>query len=398
MLPHPPIFILSCYRSGSTLLRFVLDSHPEVCCPPELSFGQAAETLTHLYSGVHGRRYTGAGEAPAPVLDAVRNLLSTVAEGVLASQGKSRFCEKSPSNVLYLPLLDALFPGARWLCLYRQARDVISSTIEMHASIPELARFVYDARGDLVTAFAGSWIEWTGIMLELEKAHPESCFRLRYEDLVANPRDRTAEAFAFLGLDYEPALVDSVFQRPHAAGREDPYIRFSASIHAQSVGAGGKLSLDHLRSDLRERLDQLLCDLGYTAARGTDPALEPDRESGSCEWLLGVHLPRQIRKYPELVETVDTAFRLIVKDTKTRDWLIDLRAGRAQVLPGGTGANFTVEAAAADLLAIARGRLNPRRIFEEGRLKIAGKYDPEALPGLARLLHLPDDAEIGSYE
>ncbi|MGH9939155.1 MAG: sulfotransferase, partial [Blastocatellia bacterium] len=41
----PPIFILSCPRSGSTLLRYVVDTHPEICCPVELRFGALCERL-----------------------------------------------------------------------------------------------------------------------------------------------------------------------------------------------------------------------------------------------------------------------------------------------------------------------------------------------------------------
>lgn len=396
MLSHPPIFILSCYRSGSTLLRYVLDSHPEVYCPPEISLGQTAEALAHFFAGLQGRSFNDVAEqAPAAVLDPVRSALSAAAEAALERCGKSRFCEKSPSNVLYLPLLDKLFPEARLLCLYRHVSDVVSSTIKMHPGIPELMRYVYAAKGDLVTAFVSSWVEWNGILLEQEKAHPGRCFRLCYEDLVADPRGRAAEVFAFLGLHYEPALVDSVFQRPHAGGREDPYIRFSASIHSQSVGGGRKLSLDHVRSELRERMEKLLHEFAYSD-RGADPATEVGRENESCEWLLGVHLPRQIQRHPEVVESVNSVFRLVVKDGETRDWLVDLRAGRARVVPGGTGADFTVEASAADLLGIARGRLNPRKVFQEGRLGISGKFDPEALPGLVRLLHLPAEAESGS--
>ena len=34
----PPIFVLGVYGSGTTLLRYVLDSHSRICCPPESDF------------------------------------------------------------------------------------------------------------------------------------------------------------------------------------------------------------------------------------------------------------------------------------------------------------------------------------------------------------------------
>src|ERR1700681_4624546 len=270
MLSQPPVFILSCYRSGSTLLRYVLDSHPEVYSPPELSIGQTAELLGHFLAGLEGSRFDPerAEAMPPRVLERIRGVLATAAAEALERKGKRLFCEKSPSNVLYLPLLEALFPSARYLCLHRHARDVVTSTIKMHAGIPELARYVYAEKGDLVTAFVSYWTEWTSSLLAFEHAHPGRCCRLRYEDLVADPRRRAAEIFTFLGLAWDPGLIDSVFDRPHDEGREDPYIRFSTGIHANSIGAGQGLSLSHVRGELLRRMEAALEALGYPGEWG----------------------------------------------------------------------------------------------------------------------------------
>jgi hypothetical protein len=71
---------------------------------------------------------------------------------------------------------------------------------------------------------------------------------------------------------------------------------------------------------------------------------------------------------------------------------VDLRAGRAGVVPGGTDAPCRLQASAADLLGIARGGLNPRKAFEDGRLGIEGDFDFRALPALVQLLYLPQGA------
>ncbi len=46
-LTKQPIFILSCVRSGSTMLRCIIDTHPNLCSPGHLSLGPLC---THLYS------------------------------------------------------------------------------------------------------------------------------------------------------------------------------------------------------------------------------------------------------------------------------------------------------------------------------------------------------------
>ena len=44
-----PVFVLSASRSGSTLLRFVLDSHPDLACPPETGVTAACAGLMHSW-------------------------------------------------------------------------------------------------------------------------------------------------------------------------------------------------------------------------------------------------------------------------------------------------------------------------------------------------------------
>jgi len=33
-----PVFLIGCHRSGTTLMRYLLDAHPNLACPPESKF------------------------------------------------------------------------------------------------------------------------------------------------------------------------------------------------------------------------------------------------------------------------------------------------------------------------------------------------------------------------
>ena len=46
---YPPVFVLCCARSGSTLLRYMLDTHPDVCCPPELHLSDLCLKLMWVF-------------------------------------------------------------------------------------------------------------------------------------------------------------------------------------------------------------------------------------------------------------------------------------------------------------------------------------------------------------
>lgn len=43
--PASPIFIVGCQRSGTTMLRLILDSHPRISCGPETRFLEDMERI-----------------------------------------------------------------------------------------------------------------------------------------------------------------------------------------------------------------------------------------------------------------------------------------------------------------------------------------------------------------
>ena len=52
--PGPPVFVLCHGRSGSTLLRFLLDAHPQLACPPETNLPAMAAQLATVWSLIEG--------------------------------------------------------------------------------------------------------------------------------------------------------------------------------------------------------------------------------------------------------------------------------------------------------------------------------------------------------
>jgi Sulfotransferase family len=54
-----PVFVLCMGRSGSTLLRFLLDAHPELACPPETSLPALCAQLAVVWSLIEGAPLSG---------------------------------------------------------------------------------------------------------------------------------------------------------------------------------------------------------------------------------------------------------------------------------------------------------------------------------------------------
>ncbi len=245
--PGEPILILSCYRTGSTLLRYILDAHPEVYAPPELYLGEAARYQAIFACGLAGMRYEPdhIEKVPAAVLERVRVVLAGPLDEGAAQHGKRVWCEKTPSNLapINIGLLRRLLPAARKVCLHRHCLDVAQSLLKM-MELAELQPFLAASRGLELAAVVDYWNERTATLLEIESEDASRCHRVRYEDMVAEPARVISGLFGFLGLPWDEGLLTAAFQVQHDKGLQDHYIGFTHSIHAGNVGAGRALALD----------------------------------------------------------------------------------------------------------------------------------------------------------
>jgi hypothetical protein len=87
-----PVFVLCMARSGSTLLRFLLDAHPDLACPPETSLPALCTRLAVVWSLIEGAPLAAErGDAPPQVPEAavkgIRRMLDEMAGSYLARRG-----------------------------------------------------------------------------------------------------------------------------------------------------------------------------------------------------------------------------------------------------------------------------------------------------------------------
>jgi protein-tyrosine sulfotransferase len=85
-----PIFIFSCERSGSTLLRFILDTHPYVCCPGQLYLGPLCQSLytSAYYSIAQLQKDSTESEKELVVIGEVRRIVSDMLERYAHGKGQ----------------------------------------------------------------------------------------------------------------------------------------------------------------------------------------------------------------------------------------------------------------------------------------------------------------------
>lgn len=142
-----PFFIVGSARSGTTLVRMILNSHPGVAVPPESRFivelwrGEKAvdvgETLAALAAHPRFQLWSlpieKVREQLGPTARAPYAEIMTAAYTAYAkSRGKTRWGDKTPRYVQHIPLLAELFPDARFVHIIRDGRNVALS----YADVP----------------------------------------------------------------------------------------------------------------------------------------------------------------------------------------------------------------------------------------------------------------------
>ncbi len=246
-----PFFLVGSERSGTTLLRLMLAHHPRIECAPEFEF-------------LVERMPDGEGW---PELEPYRDWLATnrifvphaleidrsLDYPALARSFLGQFCARSRKPIRgatchkHFDRLLRLWPEARFVHLVRDGRDVARSCVAM-------------GWAGNVWHGAERWIAAERLWDALRARVPAGRrFELRYEDLVQSPERELARLCAFLGEEFEPAMLD--YARDSSYERPDP--RLIGQWRRKL--APGELAL------LETRIGSLLRERGYEAS-GVGPA------------------------------------------------------------------------------------------------------------------------------
>lgn len=194
-LPIP--FIVGVPRSGTTLLRLMFDSHPDLCIPPETHF--LLELLRQNPNNIHDFIQLLEKTPTFPDFDIesddlmqfissseniyrfdLSKTIEKFYEFYSIRNNKKRFGDKTPAYLLAMPGIQLLFRGrARFIHIIRDGRDVFLSL-----------RDKWFGPGDDLVGAAQYWRS------RIEQArydslslHPDSYIEVKYEDLVRQPEN-----------------------------------------------------------------------------------------------------------------------------------------------------------------------------------------------------------------
>jgi hypothetical protein len=285
----PAPFLVSAGRSGTTLLRMMLDSHPEVAIPPETEFipevaaacREAEDPADAFLESVtsHWRfrdlqldRQALAREvsalSPFDFAAGIRCLYGLYA----AKFGKRRWGDKTPFYRAHMPLVQRLVPEARFVHVIRDGRDVALSITPLWFgpdSIEETASY------------------WRDIVGEIREGgrRLDAYLEVRYEDLILETEPTLRRICDFVDLPFDRAMLDYHRRAPErvrevitdyrdAAGHLIADVRRRREIHSLLSDPPRADRIGRWRSEMAAedvaRFDAvagtLLSDLGYEVA------------------------------------------------------------------------------------------------------------------------------------
>lgn len=258
-----PIFLLCGARTGSTLLRYILNAHPNICCPPELHLYKLANMLHHIY-GCSPALPPGDGAVEAKVRADIDRIMGEF----VVSDGKGRWCDKSVNSIARIELIQALYPGAKYICLYRNCTDQVLSALEVLEKNPGgerygLDEFLRKAGKDTVGGLIDYWIWFSSRALKFEREQPDKCHRITYEALVANPEAEARALCEFLGEDYIQNFASTALMGEKTPGPGDHKIMKTNAVHQQSINKSGSLGKKSFTPKRLKQLEQINKALGY---------------------------------------------------------------------------------------------------------------------------------------
>jgi hypothetical protein len=272
----PPLFVLGVSRSGTTMLRVILDRSRGIAIPDETFF---VPQLAHRHRGIVDptelvedlRRLPrlAAWEIGADDLAArlrpgmtISQALDAVFSAYAAKHDKPRWGEKTPMYMRHLGLIDRLFPDAQYVHLIRDGRDAALAFLDMPEGV--VTRTWAHPRSP-----AGFACEWRTEVVRARglgrRVGSSRYLEIRYEDLVADTEAVVRSVCSFAGLSFDPEMLDyagavDVSAKPHHQRLLQPPTRGVRDWRTQ-MSRDDALAFEAIAGDL-------LAELGYELLDG----------------------------------------------------------------------------------------------------------------------------------
>lgn len=266
------IVVLGVPRSGTTLVRRLLNAHPNIACPGETCILSACARFMHSETVADGLEFgvvnglSFAGFSQEEILHRLRNFAFSFHNEYAQAQGKNRWAEKTAVDIFHLERIEELCADqVQFVCVVRHGLDVVCSLREFSdrgfTYLSEIHEYVKQYP-IAVEGFAHAWVNANQSLLEFIARHSENAILVRYEDLVSETESEVQRVFEFLNERVDDELISTALARPKQTGLGDWKTYQRNTISETSIGRWKGLP-PFLVNSLAEICNRTLEALGY---------------------------------------------------------------------------------------------------------------------------------------
>jgi hypothetical protein len=275
-LAAPPIFVVGMHRSGTTWVFDMLASHPQVAGVFESGMFSTNLGLAPLFAADHwypdqddrlesDRRFFGASFRLNQLIDReelIRDARQLSGRWLgRALEPEHRYLvEKTPQHLATMPTIAELFPGAAFIHVIRDGRDMVVSRQAAARSWPGL-----QSRSVNVGETAALWASGVTAAREAAESGGLRYTEIRYERMRSAPTDGLRELFEFCAIPADEELVARI--------RDQTSLSKQQRAEGDAFRRRGEIGEWRERFGLRDRLrfdraaGSMLVELGYEASR-----------------------------------------------------------------------------------------------------------------------------------
>ena len=376
-----PVFIVGVPRSGTTLLAALLSAHSKMSCGPETHFFRNLpnSNLDHLVgsdswitnavefiSSISHTSYSDSGKtllidkyhiSKSQIADylrnkepSIQNILSSITEQHMVSNGKIRWIEKTPDHIEYVHTIRKYFPTSPIIRIIRDPRDTALSLMKM----PWGTMTIHEA--------LLYWIRIDDSSKDFFRTDKAS-YTIRYEDLIQVPTDQLKEVCDFIGEEFEESMLDTTQSGKQLNSRNVPWKEMASKpidsskvalwkremsvsdiLLAEAVLGDRLKEYEYSTSDTLERLgviyppsrviDNHRKEFHFIASQGvrfwkTHPGEQPSAkiyigDPANSDWFDGKYSKKILRTLSVIVEIVTSLFKnnklFWISENSERSW------------------------------------------------------------------------------
>jgi Sulfotransferase family len=280
-----PIFIVGAMGAGTTLLRLMLDSHPDIAIPRETGFMRAYNAQVQIPFKWAGRNWAKRMGWSRRELDReLAAFYDRIFMRHAERQGKRRWGEKCPLHTWHVDGMLRLFPDAVVIGIVRHPGGCSASNMRRWRHGVGTAAYHYERFNKEIARQA--------------TLHPDRVVVVRYEDLVLEPEATLRELLEWLGEPWSPDVLRHHDVQAARGGKDEVEgrTRVGDPLDAARVDRWTRSLNGVTRRRLRRRLGRLGELFGY---RWEDPVPREQPEPGS-RLIRGSVMVERVARFPDL--------------------------------------------------------------------------------------------------